>query len=287
MSEALALSVRGCEILCGISLLIQTVEFLRLRSATNPDGVWAFALQGGDLSHASRFAQAFFRFMAREKIYDAHLVLRLIAALALITFGASLPILLFLFLGTLLLLTRWRGAFNGGSDFMTIVVLTGLLIGALGSAMGRPDIAWQAGLFYIAIHAASSYFLSGGVKLFNADWRSGKALPLFLDGGIYGPLAPHSVFRNRAIAIFSSWAFILWETAIPIAFLNPAFMVLYCGTGIVFIFWCFGFLDLTAFSLRGSPPIQLCFLRRSIWLKVRGAEAARFPSMPRPNGARI
>jgi len=243
MSDALALSVRGCEILCGISLVIQTVEFLRLRSVTSPQGVWAFEIQGGDLSHASPYAQAFFRFMALEKIYDAHLIMRLFAAVALIAFGASVPIVLFLFLGTLLLLTRWRGAFNGGSDFMTIVVLTGLLIGALGSPIGQHEIAWQAGLIYIAIHSASSYFLSGGVKLFNADWRSGKALPLFLDGGIYGPLAADSAFRNPAIAILCSWAFILWETAIPIAFLNPVFMLLYCGIGIVFhflVFWFFG-----------------------------------------------
>jgi hypothetical protein len=243
MSDGLTLSIRGCEILCGISLLIQTLEFLRLTSVTAPKGVWAYEIQGGDLSHASPYIQAFFGFMARELIYRWHLILRLFATLALIAFGASLPLILFLFLGTLLLLTRWRGAFNGGSDFMTIVVLTGLLIGALGSAMGQHEIAWQAGLIYIAIHSASSYFLSGGVKLFNPDWRSGKALPLFLDGGIYGPLASDSLFRNRAVAILCSWAFILWETAIPIAFLNPVLMLLYCGIGIVFhflVFWFFG-----------------------------------------------
>jgi len=243
MSDGLTLSIRGCEIICGISLVIQTLEFIRLTSVTGPKGVWAFAIQGGDLSHASPYMQAFFHFMAREKIYQTHLILRLFSAVALIAFGASLPIILFLFLGTLLLLTRWRGAFNGGSDFMTIVVLTGLLIGALGSAIGQHEIAWQAGLIYIAIHSASSYFLSGGVKLFNADWRSGKALPLFLDDGIYGPLTRDSAFHNRAIAILCSWAFILWEVAIPIAFLNPAFMLLYCGTGIVFhflVFWFFG-----------------------------------------------
>ena len=243
MSDGLTFYIRGCEILCGISLLIQTLEFLRLTSVTGPKGVWAFEIQGGDLSHTSPYVQSFFRFMAREKIYQAHLILRLFAAVALIAFGASLPLILFLFLGTLLLLTRWRGAFNGGSDFMTIVVLTGLLIGALSSAIGQHDLAWQAGLIYIAIHSASSYFLSGGVKLFNGDWRSGKALPLFLDGGIYGPLENDSLFRNRAVAILSSWAFILWETAIPIAFLNPVLMLLYCGTGIVFhflVFWFFG-----------------------------------------------
>jgi len=243
MSDGLTLSIRGCEILCGISLLIQTLEFLRLIAVTGPKGVWAFEIQGGDLSHTSPYVQSFLRFMACENIYQTHLILRLFAAVALIAFGTSLPIILFLFLGTLLLLTRWRGAFNGGSDFMTIVVLTGLLIGALGGAMGQHEIAWQAGLIYIAIHSASSYFLSGGVKLFNADWRSGKALPLFLDGGIYGPLASDSLFRNRAVAILCSWAFILWETAIPIAFLNPVLMLLYCGIGIVFhflVFWFFG-----------------------------------------------
>ena len=243
MNEILRLAIRGTEIACGISLVIQTLEFMRLTQAMSDKGVWAFAIQGGDVSHASQPIQDFFAFMARETVAQAHLILRLIACVILIAFGSSLALLVFLFLGTILILARWRGAFNGGSDFMTIVVLTGLLIGSLGTALDNHEIAWQAGLMYIAIHSASSYFLSGGVKLFNGDWRSGKALPLFLDAGIYGPLPRDSMFWKHTVAIVCSWAFILWEITIPLAFIDPRLMVIYCGIGLMFhflVFWFFG-----------------------------------------------
>ena len=243
MTDPLLLAIRATEILWGISLIVQTVEFLRLIQPMSANGVWSFDIQQDDLSHAAKPIKALFAFMAREKIYRAHLIVRLIAACLLIVYGSSLSLLLVLFLGTLIILARWRGAFNGGSDFMTITVLTGLLIGSLGAALGEHDLAWQAGLIYIAIHSASSYFLSGGVKLFNADWRQGKALPLFLDGSIYGPLAKQSLFWKVPVSILTSWAFILWEVAIPIGFLHPLLMLIYCSIGCVFhflVFWFFG-----------------------------------------------
>ena len=52
----------------------------------------------------------------------------LAAAVVLAVQGATLPLMLFLFVGNLLILIRWRGAFNVGSDFMTLVGLSGLLI---------------------------------------------------------------------------------------------------------------------------------------------------------------
>lgn len=243
MQDSVWFAVRGVEILGGLSLCLQTVEFLFLRDALGEKGVWAYAVQRDDLAHSSHGLRALFAFLSREHVYALHLVLRLLAALYLMVFGASAALMVFLFLSTVQLLIRWRGAFNGGSDFMTLVVITGLLIGALGIAAGYPDIAWRAGLIYIAIHSASSYFISGSVKLLNPEWRSGEALGLFLDSGIYGPLKPDSLFWKRPVAILCSWAFILWEIAVPLAFIDPLAMVAYCLTGLVFhflVFWYFG-----------------------------------------------
>ena len=62
------------------------------------------------------------------------------------------------------MLIRWRGAFNGGSDFMTLVGLTGLLIAHLVGAAGQPEWGWKAGLGYVTLQTVSSYFVSGWVK---------------------------------------------------------------------------------------------------------------------------
>ncbi len=243
MQDRLWLAVRGVEILTGLSLCLQTVEFLFLRHALGEKGVWSYAVQRDDLAHSSHGMRTLFAFLSREDVYGLHLVLRLLAALYLMVFGASAAVMVFLFLSTVQLLIRWRGAFNGGSDFMTLVVMTGLLIGSLGTVAGYADIAWRAGLIYIAIHSASSYFISGSVKLLNPEWRSGEALGLFLDSGIYGPLKPDSLFWKRPVAILCSWAFIVWEIAVPLAFVDPLAMVAYCLTGILFhflVFWYFG-----------------------------------------------
>ena len=243
MSASLPLAARGVEILCGVSLIIQTLEFLNLRSPLSARGVWSYDIGQGDLAHASRLVRGLFAFLSRDDMWFGHLALRLLASLALVVFGATLPLIIFLFVGTVIILIRWRGAFNGGSDFMTIVVLSGLLIASLLSAVGDEELGWRAGLIYIAIHSISSYFISGGVKLMNPEWRSGQALPLFLDGGVYGPLSSTSLYWRKPMAIACSWAFILWECLAPLAFFDVWFALVYCVVASVFhflVFWYFG-----------------------------------------------
>jgi len=239
----LSLAARSVEALCGVSLIIQTIEFLALREPLSARGVWTYAIGQDDLAHASRVTQRLFAFLSRDEIWLGHLVMRLLASLALLIDGGSLPLVGFLFFGSVVVLIRWRGAFNGGSDFMTIVVLSGLFVARLCCAYGDEDFGLRVGLIYIAIHSASSYFISGGVKLLNVDWRSGTALPLFLDGGVYGPLPAGSLYWKKPIAIICSWAFILWECLAPLAFLDVAFAFVYCAVAGVFhllVFWYFG-----------------------------------------------
>ena len=243
MQNTLSLAARSVEILCGISLIIQTVEFLNLRAPLSAQGVWTYEIGRDDLAHASWPMQGLFGFLAREDVWLGHLMLRLCAACALVINGASLPLVIFLFVGSVVVLIRWRGAFNGGSDFMTIVVLSGLLIATLCGAAGDAELGWRAGLIYMAIHSASSYFISGGVKLLNADWRSGKALPLFLDGGVYGPLPEGSIYWRKPVAVVCSWAFIIWECLAPLAIFDIRFAFAYCGVAGLFhllVFWFFG-----------------------------------------------
>ncbi len=256
MVMSLGMAARSVEILCGLSLIIQTIEFLNLREALGPQGVWTYAIGRDDLAHASQPVQNLFAFLAREDVWLLHLVLRLLAALVLIIDGASLPLVGFLFAGTLVILIRWRGAFNGGSDFMTIVVLSGLLIAMLVGASGDSELGWRAGMIYIAIHAASSYFISGGIKLLNPEWRSGEALALFLDGGIYGPLSRLSLYWLRPVAMLCSWAFIVWECLVPLAFFDAELAVIYCAVAGLFhflVFWYFG-LNRFVFAWLASFP---------------------------------
>ena len=250
------LVVRWLELLGGLSILLQCLEYWRIADSTDPQGVWAWQVQRADIPASPPWVRRVLNVLYRPGFYRAQLLLRAAAALALMAWGNQLWLALVLFTGQLLLLVRWRGAFNGGSDFMTIVVLSGLLIAMLVGASGDSELGWRAGMIYIAIHAASSYFISGGIKLLNPEWRSGEALALFLDGGIYGPLSRLSLYWLRPVAMLCSWAFILWDCLVPLAFFDAELAVIYCAVAGLFhflVFWYFG-LNRFVFAWLASFP---------------------------------
>lgn len=259
-SLSLYTAVRTFECLCGISVLIQTLEFLRLRTATRNDGIWAWSVQRADVAHAPDWLRKVFDGLYRDPIHRAHLLLRAGAAASLLV-GSSPVSAALLFISTVIILIRWRGAFNGGSDFMTIVALTGLLVAQLATPVVGPVLAWKAGLWYVAIHAMTSYFISGAIKLFSPEWRNGRALSFFLDGGLYGPLSETSVFRRPAVAISCSWAFIIWECSFPLTMAGPAWALAGCSIAALFHFLVFRFFGLNRFFwawMVSFPAIVYC-----------------------------
>ncbi len=73
---------------------------------------------------------------------------------------------------SLLILQRFQGPYNGGSDRMGLLALWCLTLSRL-----APSAALQELFFgYLGLQLMLSYFISGGVKIVNPDWRSGRAL---------------------------------------------------------------------------------------------------------------
>lgn len=253
-------AVRALECLLAISLLVQSTEFLRMQHIMRHGSVWDWQVQQTELAHAAVWLQKIFRFLYRERVHHLHLIVR-VALAASLFYGVSLPGSILLFASTLVLLIRWRGAFNGGSDFMTVVVLSGILIAQVAAFLVGPVLAWKAGLWYITIHTMSSYFLSGSVKLLSSDWRNGRALPYFLDGAVYGPLHANSIFRKKPVAILCSWTFILWECSFPLVLAGPAWAFAWCGGAVLFhflVFWHFGLNRFFWAWLASFPAIIYC-----------------------------
>ena len=229
--------------LTAISVLIQCAEALRLQAGGPLRAPWPWSIQRDDLEGSSRSVRMVFDWLYRPAVHRTHLMLHALAAASLPVWGPSILTAFFLLASQVLISIRFRGAFNGGSDFMTLVVLMGIAVGTVATPWVGTSLAWQAGLWIISIQALSSYFLSGTVKLRYAGWRDGRALPTLLDGGIYGPLAAHSMLRRRPVAIACSWAFIVWEAAFPLAMIDPRITTLWCAIGAVFhflVWWFFG-----------------------------------------------
>ena len=252
-------AIRATELLFALSLLIQTLEYLRMGKYTSDDAFWSWQLQRADIPNAPM--RAVLDVLFKPKVHQLHLVLRLLAAVVLAFQGATLPLIGFLFVGNLLILVRWRGAFNGGSDFFTLVVLTGLLISQVVGAFGKTQLGWQAGFWFIAIQAVTSYFMSGAVKMLRPEWRNGAALTIFLNGAIYGPLSATHPLRNQWLAMLSSWGFIVWEILFPLSLLDPQLAAVFCAVAALFHFLVFWFFGLNRFFwawLCSFPAIIWC-----------------------------
>ena len=118
-------AARLLEVLLAVSMLLQTLEYLRIRHAFSLTGLWAWPVQRADIPTGA--VQKLLDLLFADRAMLGHLLLRLPVLLWLAWHGSDLALALFLFVSHVLMLIRWRGAFNGGSDFMTLVVLTGLL----------------------------------------------------------------------------------------------------------------------------------------------------------------
>lgn len=242
----LPIAVRSYECLGAISLLVQTAEFLRLPPALTAAGVWSWPTQRADLAHASAPVRWLFDALFDDAVLRAHLWLRAVVASSLFL-GSTTVTASLLVASEIVILIRWRGAFNGGSDFMTLVFTTALLIGNLLAPVLSPTLSWKAALWYGCIQAVTSYFISGAIKLSSIRWRNGTALIHFLDGGIYGPRTPDSLFRRPIVAIACSWSFILWEFTFPLALFDRQRALLWCAVATVFHLLVFRYFGLNRF----------------------------------------
>lgn len=251
--------IRGLELLCAWSLLLQTWEYWRIADSTDPIGVWSWPVQRADIPDSALVFKRFLDLAFLPAPYRVMLLLRGLGALLLAGLGANLGVVLLLFVCQLLLLVRWRGAFNGGSDFMTLVTLTGLMLAQVLMLFLPLSLAWGAGLGYIAIHTLSSYFVSGWVKLKRPEWRSGQALTVFLNSGLYGPLPPDSIFNKPGLAKVCSWAFILWEGVFPLVLFNPGLVWLFGSVALVFHFMVFWFFGLNRFFWAWAANLTTIF----------------------------
>ncbi|MBC7692031.1 MAG: HTTM domain-containing protein [Methylotenera sp.] len=217
--------------LIGVAVFLQTIELLQLRSKFNETGIWKWSTLQREFQIFPRPVFALLDFLLGYRNFIAVLFLRLIASATVIFFPHP-ALFLFLLLSTVLISLRWRGTFNGGSDFMTLIVL----MGVSGATVFREiPIVRLACLGYIAIQTCTSYFIAGFIKMKTSNWRRGKALPGFLNATIHdgNPLL-NSISRNRVICLAASWAVIVFECGFPSALLNPQLCVVLIGLGFLF-----------------------------------------------------
>jgi hypothetical protein len=122
-----------------------------------------------------------------------------------------------------ILIRRFQGPYNGGSDTMTLLVLLCLWLSHI-----APNRYWQEiALGYLAIQLTLSYFQSGWVKVVNPDWRSGRALQQVFALSAYPVSESVRLWAGRPqVLLAMSWSVIVFELLFPLALFNQTMVAL-------------------------------------------------------------
>lgn len=132
---------------------------------------------------------------------------------------------------SLLILARFDGPYNGGSDRMGLLILC-----CLSLAHNLPSPQWQEYAFgYLAIQLLLSYCIAGWVKIINPDWRSGRALQDVFQFSAY-PVsdAVRSLAGSPKLLFVMSWAVIVFEILFPLTLITQSALLVALILGMVF-----------------------------------------------------
>lgn len=147
-----------------------------------------------------------------------HYLVRLMLSVLLLAGIQPQWVCVALFINALLILRRFQGPYNGGSDLLSVLLITCLCATHL-----MPNAQWQEYAFgYLALQVVFSYFKSGWSKVIYRDWRSGQALRDVFQFSVYPVSEATREWAAQPRLLWAmSWAVILLELLFPLAMLSP------------------------------------------------------------------
>lgn len=228
------------------AVLLQGLELLQIRRAFASDGVWKWETLRPEFEIFPGFARWLLRAALDYPRFLGVIAAQIALAAAALAFEQPHPaVLIGMLAATGLTALRWRGTFNGGADYMTVLVLLLLSI----EAVNRDRPAVRLGcLWYLSVQAVLSYFIAGVVKFRNADWRSGRVLRRFMSGPPYDPPDFFAALSKRAgLMQLSSWGILLFELSFPLVLHSPAACLAFLTVALVFHLLNFAIFGLNRF----------------------------------------
>lgn len=233
------------------SFVIQDIEYFSLSRHFTRGGVWDWEILRKDFSQFPAWLKLVFDFLFSMPSFLILIAIRSGLGLASLYWSDLFFLYGLMFLSSLLICIRWKGAFNGGSDYMGLM-LSGAL--ALFHFPANTPEASKFILFYISFQLILSYFWAGVVKIKLSAWRRGLALPIFLNHSplkvpLIGSFKPSWPVRKEArfLLLICSWFIMLWELSFPLAVINLQFFCFYFLSGMFFHLLNFFLLGLNRF----------------------------------------
>jgi hypothetical protein len=222
-------ALKCVEILISFALIVDAIEFLSLQKyfTESQTSIWKWSELR--LEHPWLLKLDFF---LGENNFINLLWIRLLSAILFAIFPGFFLVLL-LFISSLLISIRFRGSFNGGSDYMAQILLLSLII-----AHAFPSARVQSGvLWYISLQVCTSYFIAGLVKLKQPSWRTGLALNGFISSPNYNPPSLiKNLFSQKLIALIVSWMVMIFEISFPLILIMHNNKIVLIWIGLSFLF---------------------------------------------------
>lgn len=251
-----ALSVT--ERLTAFALLLQSVEWLQARAALSDSGVWQYALLQREHAALPWPLRTLCAWSLPYRPFLWLLGLRCAACVLALGWGIS-AVWPFLCLSQILVCIRFRGASNGGSDALSVVLTSALSVPVL---CDKTPLSVQAALLYIGVQVTLSYVIAGLVKLRQSDWRSGRALCHFvLSSSLGAPTAIARIVSHPGAARVLAWGAMGFECLFPLAWLSPAVCPMFLVAGACFHAANVGIFGLNRFFwawIAGYPAVLSC-----------------------------
>jgi hypothetical protein len=227
-------------------MILQAFEYMSLSQKKSVLKIWNFKNLKSDFESGLPLPHKLLQFIFSDKIFYQINFLQLVLAATYLIFPIS-NFFIVLFLTQLYNCIRFRGNFNGGSDMMTFVVLIGLLI----SYSSENEKVRKLGLIFISINLFYSYLKAGLVKIIHSEWRSGKALPIFLKRSAFADSKKIAnwLSRNLKLSAALCWGVLFFELSfVFILFFNDLayyyflfaiffHFILYLSFGLNRFFW--------------------------------------------------
>jgi hypothetical protein len=220
--------------------------------------VWQYALLAPEHAALPWPLRALCRWLLPYRPFLGLLGLRCAASVLALGWGVS-AVWPALCLSQILVCIRFRGASNGGSDALSVVLTSALSLPVL---CGRTALIVQAALLYIGAQVTLSYVIAGLVKLRQADWRSGRALCHFvLSSPLGAPALIGRVVSHAGAARVLAWGAMGFECLFPLAWLSPRLCPLFLLAGACFHAANVGLFGLNRFFwawIAGYPALLSC-----------------------------
>jgi hypothetical protein len=214
-----------------LAVLLQSIELLQMRRLCSEKGIWRWSILQREHRALPFVLRWFFALLLPYPCFVTLLVARVLAASALFGFGIT-SVLPFLWLSQVAVCVRFRGTFNGGSDYMTVLILMALSIATLGADV---PMLPHACLLYIAVQATLSYLVAGLAKLRVAQWRNGVALRGFIVASAFGPpLWAAALVRDPRASRLLAWGVMAFECLFPLVWTDTRLCLAWLSLGLGF-----------------------------------------------------